>query len=182
MSASYQDVDEIVVLIDIEDPMTYDPEFKSRLDYGGFTKSSSEFTEENREIIRSNLDEDELTNNKFFIEIYTDKLADFVQSVLYSRDWQRALIFREERVVGPEFEEAVSMNPDELDEECEIAHYYELKTVARMPFSEDSEDDDDDDDEEVDASDLGEDGGGAKLARELDKFPSLFLPESKTLH
>lgn len=176
MSASYQEVDEIIVLVDIEDPMTYDPEFQNRIQYGNFVKTNSEFTPENREVVRGNLDDDELTNNKFFIEIYTDRLADFVQAVLYSHDWQRALIFREERISGPEPEVALGLDGEELAEICTTHHYYELKTVARMPFDEN----DPDDEEDVDPEDDEE--GAVKLAAELDKFPSLFLPESKTLH
>jgi hypothetical protein len=179
MSASYQDVDEIIILVDIEDPMTYDPEFQNRIQYGSFVKMNSEFSPDSRDLVRSNVDDDELTNNKFFIEIYTDRLDDFVRTVLYNQDWQRALIFREERITGPEPElSLVDPTDDELADACTIHHYYELKTVARMPVDPSLIDDDEDEE----ASGEGDDEDGKALGAELDKFPSLFLPESKTLH
>jgi hypothetical protein len=180
MSASHQEVDEIIILVDLEDPMTYDTEFQNRIQYGGFVKDWSEFTADTRETIRKNQDDDELTNSKFFIEVYTDRLADFVQAVLCNHDWQRALIFREERVIGPDLDEAAEMSGSDLEESCTIHHYYELQTIARMPFA--SLDIDEEDEEDEDADSEEEEEVDTKMAAEFDKYPSLFVCRNKTVH
>lgn len=126
MTTSYSDIDNLLILIHADDPVIYDPDFLSRLHYGGFTKLVPEFTEANREEIKS-MKIGAPFEGMFVVELYTNKFEDFVYHALPSNTHFRALIFRATDI---------SIDESDLDDDGEpLAVYslvYELRTVGKM--------------------------------------------------
>jgi hypothetical protein len=197
MTATYNEVSRIMILVDIEDPLTRDKDFKALIKYGLFARSASEFSDKNRAFVRSEADGDKVTDLKFNIEIYTDRLSDFVQACMVSDKYQRALIFQRIDYIQPPPEVLEDVPPEHLDEYTEIVHYYELKTLRKMtkPLPADDEEEDDEDEDELESSpmvaaalpaakdeELEVDDDAAELSRQMDAESSLFLPASKARH
>lgn len=198
MTATFNEVSRIIVLIDIEDPLTKDKDFKGLIKYGLFARTASEFSDKNRALIRSEADGDKVTDSKFTLEIYTDRLADFVQACMVSDKYQRALIFQRIDYIQPPPDVLEDVLPEHLDEYTEIVHYYELKTLRKMtrPLPDDDDDEEEDEDEDeleseseivarapvAPAEELEVDDEAAELSRQMDAESSLFLPASKARH
>jgi len=172
---SFEEIDDLIICIDAEDPMTYDQEFINRVRYVNFVKCSSDFSDESRAFVQSDVDRDPLMLNKFFIEVYTDKFLDFVQATLYNHQWQRALIFREERSIGPDIDlTSEDLDPTEISEMMLVSHIYELKTLAKTDLSVY-----DDSDVEVETSSEKDE---SELDKKMDAETSLFLKAPKSVH
>jgi hypothetical protein len=199
MTATITALSRIIVLVSIDDPMTYDREFQNRVKYGNFVHKCSEISDKNRTRIRkeSGLDDDPLTDLKFIIELYTDRFYDFVHSCLMSREYQRCLLFQREECVQPPPDVLDDLDEDEVDDYTEVIHLYELKTMGKFRITdvEDSNDGDlndiqlDDDNEKsslsesIQTADLNEEYiDEENLALEMDAHSSLFLPVSKVIH
>jgi hypothetical protein len=120
MTTSYDDVDQLLVLIDVDDPATRDTEFLGYLRYGGFVKRMAEFSEENRALAR---EMEGILANKFAVELYMDKFTDFLFRCLPSQEVRRSLTFKTFYM---------SLDPDEDIEDGELAYVYELKTVGQI--------------------------------------------------
>jgi hypothetical protein len=193
MTATVNEISRIIVLINIDDPATKDTEFQNRVQYGNFARKASAFTEENRAQVRRQAGNDPVADNKFFIEVYTDRLSDFVNSCVVSDMWQRCLIFQRIEYIQPPPDVMEGISEDELEEYTELVHYYELKTLRkhmlRLDTNFDGSEDEDLDDEEVSSDSMqgsevsGEsDAEDEEIARDMDNHSSLFLPASGTVH
>jgi hypothetical protein len=131
-------VDEIFVLVDIEDEMTFDTEFQHRVRFGSWSRGCSEFTERNRKLIVRASERDPLMpesfKNKFLIEVYTDRLSDMMRSIVFSKEKSRTLTYlgAMTRALVP-----ADIDPDDIDEdECPliVRHVYSLATVGDLAF------------------------------------------------
>lgn len=198
MVATVNEVSRIVVFIHIDDPMTKDSEFQNRVRYGSFARKASQFDDKNRELIRKQRDGDPVTDNRFIMEIYTDRLSDFVNACVVSDAWQRSLTFQRIEYIQPPPDVLEDIDEEEVMDYTEIVHYFELKTIGKVRVrltdldSEEEPDDEEDDldDTEVKASEsinevevtdeLDEDD--EELSRDMDRHSSLFLPASGTVH
>lgn len=118
MTTTLSEIDQLLILIDVDDPMTRDQEFHSLLKFGGLAKEWPDFLDpEQREIVRRS--ENGLAAGKYVIEIYTDRFHDFLYRCLPAEDY-RALIFK-----------CTNIQPFEDDEDMEEVQFvYEMKTVG----------------------------------------------------
>lgn len=169
MPASNSGVDQVFVLVDIDDPLTFDREFQQQIRYSPFVAGGQEFNEANRKAIRSQKEVEELYQNKFILEVYTDKVGEFMQTFLVNTQHQRAIVFREsrydyssvERIPADILEMAAEegVDPEDLMKEQALRVYvYELKSGGPLThciddYTEDeiegeSEEDSDDEDQE----------------------------------
>lgn len=135
---SYELVDEILVLVDIDDPMTHELEFHNRVRYGGFARGCSQLSERNRELIREAAKDPlmpEAFHRKFIIEVFTDKLVEMMQALVFSKETSRSLTY-----LGTIMK---TLMPEGLDEEdaseydlpVNIRHIYVLATVGELTFT-----------------------------------------------
>lgn len=122
MTISFSDIDQLLILVDVDDPATYDPSFQKHLEFGGFVKSYPVFSEENREIGRS---EGSAIARKFVIEVYTDRFHDFVYRCLPSDTHHRSLMFK--CINTKPFSIGNDENMDDLEE---VQYIYEMKTLG----------------------------------------------------
>lgn len=143
MTTSYAEIDNLLVLIDVDDPAVSDPEFSNYLKYGGFVKECPDFTDENKEAARRS--EGKLTSGKFIIELYADRFQDFMYTCTQSNTHYRAVIFR-----------CLNINPFDGDEDLEeIQFIYELRTVGKRGARDIEDSIDDDEIEEEHDSEQG---------------------------
>lgn len=189
MTATVNEISRIVVLINIDDPATKDTEFQNRVQYGNFARKASAFNDKNRDMVRSQAGSDPVADNKFFIEIYTDRLSDFVHSCVVSDAWQRCLIFQRIEYIQPPPDVMEGISEEELEEYTEVVHYYELKTLRkhRLRLDTDFDDESEDEDEEESSPEDVEvseelDAEDEEIARDMDQHSTLFLPSSGTVH
>ena len=180
MTISYADIDQLLIIIDADDPITYDAEFTQLLTYGGFAKEFPDFTDENREIARKR-SRGNILDGKFVIEIYADKLDDFVYRTMPTPNTYRALIFRAVNVLY-----APEMEPDESDSEGLTEHHfiYELRTVGTSNSVVVLTDDEDDEDEPDEGADSDPEPIAAPVEEldAMDMQSSVFYRTTKVLH
>jgi len=122
MSKSFSEIDSLLILIHPDDPVLLDPDFISRLHYGGFVSRMPDLSEEARQTL---FDEEipEPFRGMYVFEIYTDRLSDLVLHALPSNKHFRSLIYREF------LQEA---EDDEDQEDPLVQMIYEIRTVGRM--------------------------------------------------
>lgn len=140
MAVTTDNVDEITVLVDIDDPLMKDENFLQSLKYGSYAEHYMDLDADELESIRSRQHRNPLFDRKFQLSIYTDRMFDFVQSVMVnSKGQERALIYiLEEAEEIPNHEEALHLR-----------QIYELRTIGPIrlkgarPLFEDDEDEDD---------------------------------------
>lgn len=180
MTISYSDIDKLLIIIDADDPMTYDKDFQGLVEYGGMIKDTPQFTDENREAVRENK-RGNMLDGKFILEAYSDKLDDVAYRLLPSADTHRALIFRCVNIIHE-----AGMEPEESDDAGLTQHHfiYELRTVSMGPkvvvLGED-EDDEEEEPEQEDDSSTSE----ATTRDEVDAMDlksSVFFRTTKVLH
>lgn len=123
----FRDADTVVILIDIDDPLTYDKEFVRTVRYSPFSAGGTSINEANRNSIRdmSEDDDDDIFANKFVIEIFPDKFGDFISYIMANENSQRILIFREYSNGIPGEDEE---DEDEDFEDGAIVAVFELKS------------------------------------------------------
>jgi hypothetical protein len=181
MTISYSDIDKLLIIIDADDPMTYDKDFQGLVEYGGMIKDTPQFTDENREAVRENK-RGNMLDGKFILEAYSDKLDDVAYRLLPSADTHRALIFRCVNIIYEE-----GMEPDDSDEAGLTEHHfiYELRTVSVGPkivvLGEDDDEDTEDEEEPADADNTSE----AVTRDEVDAMDlksSVFFRTTKVFH
>jgi len=183
--SSFRQPDRIFVLVDIDDPITYDKEFQRALQYSPFVAGASEMSPRNRKLLRARSEvQDELFINKFIIEVFVDKMGDFIMWFVPNPETQRSLIFRKLHWEGPDIEdipdevlkqmEEDGVDPEEaIDEEQELLHVYELQSGPALLLHDDEESEKQ---EPVDTSELDE-------ALEKESGEGKIVPETpKTLH
>lgn len=164
-----QTVDTIIVLVDINDPLTYDKEFVKSIRYSPYVAGGTEISTSSRKAIKAQRHKLEpLHVDKFVIEVYTDKFGDFVSQFLANETHQRSLIYREFRVSeieeqdipnsAREFAESHNLDVhDLLEDEAEVVHIYELKSGPSLEedgTSKVDEDEEDDIEDEVSDNDV----------------------------
>jgi hypothetical protein len=187
--------DMLLVLIDIDDPITYDKEFQRSIRYSPYVCGSSEMSPRNRKVLRAKKESpDPLFENKFILEILVDKFGEFAAWILPNPMTQRSLIFRKLHWSGPDITdipEAVlkemeqeGADPEEyLMEEQELTHIYELTSGSALMLH-DSDDDDEwggpEDDEDADIPEVS--GQIEDQEAEDDEEGGFVLPTNKTVH
>jgi hypothetical protein len=112
MALANQEIGSLYVLIDIDDPLTFDEQFIKYLEHGGFAKRWPPFTQDNRAAAAST--DNPIIKNKFIIEVYVDRFIDFIHKCMNDKQYCRALIFC-----------TVAM-----ESESSMRVMYELKTVG----------------------------------------------------
>jgi len=135
-----QQADQIIVLVDINDPMTFDKEFIRSVRYSPFVAGGTEMSERGRKSVRAYSDSvSELYKDKFILEIFTDKFGDFAAHFLANDVDQRALIYRGFRWEGVDDEdipeEAYELAKEKgidieemIEDDQTLIHVYELST------------------------------------------------------
>lgn len=140
----FRDADTVLVLIDVNDPMTYDKEFVNGIKYSPFCAGGTEICEQNRKAIGQMSENDaDIYANKFVIEVFPEKLGDFAAHFLPNECSQRSLTFR----TYQREDEDEEFN---IEEDMMIA-VFEMSSgpaLLNMP-----EDDDEDEDQDSDESD-----------------------------
>ncbi len=126
MSKSFCEIDNLLILIHPDDPALLDPDFVSRLHYGGFAKGLPDFSDEARAEL-SDEDVPKPFRGMYVIDIYVDRLNDFVLHAMPSVTHFRSLIFRE-IIVNTEDDEDESVSPDDPY----VQMIYEVRTVGVM--------------------------------------------------
>jgi hypothetical protein len=131
MPTRHSDITGLFVLIQVDDPIAHDPEFINHVQYGGFCKLCPDFDDENR--ARARKQEEPLTG-KFLIELYTDRLNDFVLVCMPDVEFHRALVCRD-----------VQFNTVDAT----VVYTYEIMTVGRINSGDDEEEGEEADDEDL---------------------------------
>jgi hypothetical protein len=179
----------IFVLVDIDDPLTYDKDFQRSIQYSPYVANSSEMSVRNRKLLRARKDiDDELFTNKFLIEIFVDKFGDFVASFLPNAETQRTLIFRKYHWDGPDIEDIPEdvlkqmqedgVDPESvLEDEQELIHVYEIQYGPALILH------DDQDSGEDPAEDVPVDTSELDTAMEEEQHKGkIVVPGSKTVN
>jgi hypothetical protein len=126
MSNSFSEIDNLLILIHPDDPMLLDPDFMSRLHYGGFVKRLPEINDDARAAIMGD-DVPPPFRGMYVIDVYVDRLPDVVVHVLPSNTHYRSLIFKE-TILDMTEDEELGISADEPY----VQLVYELRTVGTM--------------------------------------------------
>jgi hypothetical protein len=189
--------DTLLVLIDIDDPLTYDKEFQRMAKYCPYVCGGSEMSPRNRKVVRERkVNPDPLFANKFILEVFVDKFGDFATMFLANPLTQRSLIFRKLHWSGPDITdipdsvlkemEQDGVDPEEyLIEEQDLTHIYELTSGPALMLH-DGEGEDGWESFEVDDSgeivDLRSEEDKMKSAEGDDEDDAFVVLTNKTVH